>query len=121
MISDFRVGQNSGDYKPTDHTYKLNFNEGTKVVNVGESNIPRYGFGFIPFGKILSNSLDDTCLIGVSYYPTSITFGEYQSFLYILFHMTDIIGYLNGVVGPETLTRNGNPLKKLIIQLEDLQ
>ncbi|XP_056691757.1 uncharacterized protein [Spinacia oleracea] len=94
-ISNYRVGKNSGEYKPTDHPYKINFVLLTRVNVLHAANIPTYGFDLVPFDAIISNGLDSTCLV-------------------------DVIGYLSGVTSSDDYMRNGIYTKQLTIQLEDL-
>ncbi|XP_056686069.1 replication protein A 70 kDa DNA-binding subunit C [Spinacia oleracea] len=95
-ISNYRVGKNSGEYKPTGHPYKINFVLLIRVNVLHAANIPTYGFDLVPFDAIISNGLDSTCLV-------------------------DVIGYLSGVTSSDDYMRNGIYTKQLTIQLEDLQ
>lgn len=46
-ITNFDVGQNSGDYRLTDHPYKINFLFSTSVKGCDDLKIPLYGFIFV--------------------------------------------------------------------------
>ncbi|XP_056691759.1 replication factor A protein 1-like [Spinacia oleracea] len=89
-ISNYRVGKNSGEYKPTGHPYKINFVILTRVNVLHAANIPTYGFDLVPFDAIIPNGLDSTCLV-------------------------DVIGYLSGVTSSDDYMRNGIYTKQLTI------
>ncbi|KAL2898322.1 Replication factor A protein 1 [Bienertia sinuspersici] len=65
VITNFGVGESTGNYKPTQHPYKINFFFTTLVHACDNLAIPRYGFNFMSFDDILSKQLDDRCLIGM--------------------------------------------------------
>ncbi|KAL2926026.1 Replication protein A 70 kDa DNA-binding subunit E, partial [Bienertia sinuspersici] len=94
VITNFGVGESTGNYKPTQHPYKINFFFTTLVHACDNLAIPRYGFNFMSFDDILSKQLDDRCLI-------------------------DIIGQVVAVGPLEINERNGKPCKKIMMELND--
>ncbi|KAL2921030.1 Replication protein A 70 kDa DNA-binding subunit E [Bienertia sinuspersici] len=95
-ISRFGVGQQSGDYRPAKHAYKMNFLSTTTVEQLFELDIPISGYNFVCFRDILSNKLDDKYLV-------------------------DVIGGVTEVSKLEITERNGKMNKRLEIELEDLE
>lgn len=62
-ISNFGVACNGGSFRTTRHDYKLNFQFGTKVVNVDRSLVSCSPFSFVPFSEI-TDTFDTNYLIG---------------------------------------------------------
>lgn len=63
-MSYFGVGGNVGNFRTTKHEYRLNFEYGTDVKRIKSSNIPRFGFSFIPIVEILRKDYDPSYLVG---------------------------------------------------------
>lgn len=64
------VQPNQGDYKTTNHTFRILFNRVTNVKKV-EADIDHHAFDFLPFQQILSRTDDaDSFLIGKKARPT---------------------------------------------------
>ncbi|KAL2892350.1 Replication factor A protein 1 [Bienertia sinuspersici] len=67
IIANFGVGQSTGNYRPTQHPYKINFFFTTSVQICDELPIPLHGFNFVSLDDILSKKLDDKYLVGMLY------------------------------------------------------
>ncbi|KAF7808274.1 replication protein A 70 kDa DNA-binding subunit B-like [Senna tora] len=79
------------------HLYKINFQYSTIVKLLEDDiDIPTYGFNFIPFSDITSQTHDDGCLV-------------------------DVIGHLTGKSDVQELNRDGKGSKLINIELTDLE
>jgi hypothetical protein len=58
------VASNGGSYKTTKHSYKLNFQYGTKVMPLAGSTISGSPFNFIPISDISGANFDSDYLVG---------------------------------------------------------
>ncbi|KAL2901048.1 Replication factor A protein 1 [Bienertia sinuspersici] len=65
IIANFGVGQSIGNYRPTQHPYKINFFFTTLVQACDYLPISLHGFNLVSFDDILSKKLDDKYLVGM--------------------------------------------------------
>ena len=63
MIQNFHVGRNDGNFRATQHQFRINFNWSTNVRPC-QSNFLSFGFDFIPFDDILAKKVPEEYLIG---------------------------------------------------------
>ncbi|KAJ1416126.1 hypothetical protein SESBI_17647 [Sesbania bispinosa] len=78
-ISNFGVGENSGEFKYSMHLYKVNFEYHTKVVLMRDCTIPRFQFSFVSLADIMAPSFDNNYLVDVMGVLTGIgTEKEYE-------------------------------------------
>lgn len=62
-MSNFGVACNAGSFRTTKHDYKLNFQIGTKVLNMDNSFVSCSPFTLVPFSEI-NDGYDTNYLIG---------------------------------------------------------
>ena len=63
VIQNFHVARNDGNFRPTKHNFRINFNWSTSVRPC-EANIQSFGFDFIPFDDIITMKVPEEYLIG---------------------------------------------------------
>ena len=126
MIQNFGVAQNSGDFKATNHPYKITFLLSTHLREVDDSLIDVNGFLFTPFDKIVSKDHDHTCLIGnitlfLIWYR--IVWYNVLLFIYIfnksLSSILDVIAELTGIGELENTTNFDKNNKRVAVELSD--
>ncbi|KAJ1438274.1 hypothetical protein SESBI_03174 [Sesbania bispinosa] len=64
-ISNFGVGENSGEFKYSMHLYKVNFEYHTRVVLIRDCTIPRFQFSFVSLADVMAPSFDNSYLVDV--------------------------------------------------------
>ncbi|KAJ1392395.1 hypothetical protein SESBI_35847 [Sesbania bispinosa] len=62
-ISNFGVGENSGEFKYSMHLYKVNFEYNTRVVLMRDCTIPRFQFSFVSLADIMAPYFDNNYLV----------------------------------------------------------
>ncbi|KAJ1381562.1 Nucleic acid-binding, OB-fold [Sesbania bispinosa] len=78
-ISNFGVGENSGEFKYSMHLYKVNFEYHTRVVLMRDCTIPRFQFSFVSLADVMAPSFDNNYLVDVIRVLTGIgTEKEYE-------------------------------------------
>ncbi|GLT89837.1 hypothetical protein SLE2022_078020 [Rubroshorea leprosula] len=86
-------GDNDG---PTVHDYKIVFNPRTTLSLVHDSSISKYGFSFVDYDKILSQTKENAFLV-------------------------DAIGLLSTIIDRKEITKDGTTLKMITFELDDLR
>lgn len=65
-FSNFRVASNGGSFRTTRHDYKLNFQIGTKVMQVDGGFVTCSPYSFVPISEI-TDTYDTNYLVGMYY------------------------------------------------------
>ncbi|KAJ1426341.1 hypothetical protein SESBI_10360 [Sesbania bispinosa] len=92
-ISNFGVGENSGEFKYSMHLYKVNFEYHTRVVLMRDCTIPRFQFSFVSLADVMAPSFDNSYLV-------------------------DVIGVLTGIGTEKEYERNRKKYRMNVMELE---
>ncbi|KAJ1378510.1 Nucleic acid-binding, OB-fold [Sesbania bispinosa] len=64
-ISNFGVGENSGEFKYSMYLYKINFEYHTRVVLMRDCTIPRFQYSFVSLADIMAPTFDNSYLVDI--------------------------------------------------------
>ncbi|GLU10584.1 hypothetical protein SLE2022_273770 [Rubroshorea leprosula] len=96
IFSTFGVSLNVDPFRPTVHDYKIVFNPRTTLSLVHDFSISKYGFSFVDYDKILSQTKENAFLV-------------------------DAIGLLSTIIDRKEITKDGITLKMITFELDDLR
>ncbi|CAH9102653.1 unnamed protein product [Cuscuta europaea] len=69
-IRAFTLASNTGDFRPTSHKYKINFQIQMKVIKVEDETLLKNSFSLVPISSILAREIDMEVLVDVIRFAT---------------------------------------------------
>ena len=117
-MENFEVDANRGQYRTTNHDYRLAFTKATRVTQQDMSEIPNHVYNFTAFDDILNVTASPGYLIG--YYNLAfiqyliLNYSNRQSVINFNFLLQDVIGEITEIVQWDLDSK----LKKVIFILE---
>ncbi|KAF7810475.1 ATP-dependent DNA helicase PIF1-like [Senna tora] len=76
-FQNFNVAHYIGEFRPTKHNYRINFNGATGVQPCESAAIPLYAFDFVPIADIIEKKNDEGYLVGNKQHVKCVLFGDY--------------------------------------------